>query len=288
VKERLEYEIRRDAIVSLLDDPSPIVMNALSKELIRMGRDGIVLLEQIAATDGQIALQARAWLKRLGSEVPADVFMDFIYSYNYELESGCLLLDRTIFPQLNMSEYYKDLEDISQRCRELLLIPSTVHEKCNVINRVIFHEFGFRGNTEDYYNPLNSYLHQVLKRKRGIPISLSILYLLVAERCNIQLEPIALPGHFLVGCFLEKEPFYIDPYHGGVFRTAKEVEAMVIEKLNQSDDIYLKPASVGAVLCRCCRNLANQYANEGNLDHSGFFAGFVRAFEDAYRKHATS
>ena len=85
-------------------------------------------------------------------------------------------------------------------------------EVCKILNRVIFHEFEFRGEKEDFYNPDNSFLGKVLDNRRGIPLTLSVVYLLVADRFGFQLEPVGFPVRFMLGCFEEEVPFYIDPF----------------------------------------------------------------------------
>ena len=113
------------------------------------------------------------------------------------------MLARTVNPRLDAGRCCEQLDAIAARCRELIVEPSSAREKCRVLNRVLFHDYGFRGNIEHYTDPLNSYLDVVLERKKGIPVSLSIVYLLVAQRAGLELEPVGLPGHFMVGCFLD-------------------------------------------------------------------------------------
>ena len=79
-----------------------------------------------------------------------------------------------------------------------------IREYCTIINRVLFHEQGFRGAGKKFENPDNSIVHKVLKSKQGLPITLSLIYILVARRVGLDLEPIGLPGRFMVGCFSER------------------------------------------------------------------------------------
>lgn len=277
------------ALISLLDDPSPTVQNALREEFKRLGLEHLAFLEQVAKGQNlQLAEAARVWLAEFGQDDPVDAFIQFIRSFSYELETGSLLLDRTVYPNIDPTEYCLFLDTMAARAKELIMLPCTAWEQCKQLNRVIFHEYGFCGDVENYYNPLNSYLHQVIKRRRGIPLSLSVLYILVAERCGIHLEPIALPGHFLVGCFLDSDAFFIDPYMRGTFRSTEDVYEILEERGLEPDPHYLMPAPVGEVICRGCRNLVNQYTQSGNVEHSRVFARFVREFESTYARHAQS
>lgn len=280
-------EARKQALAALLDDPSPTVNTAVFKEIRHHGEAGLAMLREIAeGNDPRQAGIAAVWLRELGGNNYTEAFLDFIESFRYELETGCLLLDRTVFPTLDTTIFARFMNEVAKRCRDLLLLPASGYEICKVINRVLFHEYGFRGDVEHYYNPLNSFLHQVILRRRGIPISLSVLYLLIADRCGLQLEPIALPGHFLVGCFTDDEPFYVDAYMRGAIRTQDDLENYLYQHHIAPRADFFKPAPTGEVLCRFCRNLANQYAREHNEERARFFMGFVRAFEDAYKNHA--
>jgi len=152
---------------------------------------------------------------------------------------------------------------------------------------VLFHESGFHGNVENYTDPLNSFLDQVLLRRTGIPISLCIVYLLVAQRLSLDLEAVGLPGHFVVGCYLDETPFFIDTFDGGVFRSAEEIFSAlransIVPKLTD-----IAPMPVREVLCRSCRNLVNHYHAAGDEARSRLFAGFVDEFESTYERHTT-
>lgn len=278
---------RKQAILTLLDDPSPAVRTAVLKEVRKYADAGVLMLREVVETGTPEQVEiAEQWLESLGGENHTEHFFDYIQAYEYELESGSLMLERTIFPRVDAREYFAFMHEVSGRCRELLLSPASGYEICKVINRVLFHEYGFRGDNEHYYNPLNSYLNQVISRRRGLPITLSILYILVADRCGLQLEPISLPGHFVVGCFADDEPFYIDTFVGGAIRTHDDIEEFLYQNHVQPRSEHFQPATTGEVLCRCCRNLANQYAREGDEKRASYFLGFVKAFEEAHRKHA--
>ena len=277
-----------DALLNLLDDPSPAVRRGLLQRFKELGPVARDLLR--ATADGSnrpLAWFARGYLEELNFTDPIAEFREFIQSLNYELETGALLLARTIRPTLDAGLCCAELDNIASRCRELIAEPATAREKCRIINRVLYHDFGFRGNVENYTDPDNSFLDQVIARRRGLPISLSILYLLIAQRLNIDLEAIGLPGHFMVGCFVDNAPFFIDAFDGGVFRSPEEIFLFL-----KSHDISptlsdLAPTPVREVLCRCCRNLANHFESNGDSKNAALFDSFVADFENTYARHST-
>lgn len=277
----------REALRGLLDDPSPAVRRALLLRFKQVGPASAAFLEEIARGSNRIlARQATWYLAELNFSDPVAEFRGFIRSLNYELESGALLLARTVSPRLNPGDCCTQLDAIAARCRELIVEPSSAREKCRVVNRVLFHEWGFHGNLEHYTDPKNSFLDQVLERRTGIPLSLSIVYLLVAERLGLELEPVGLPGHFIVGCFVDELPFFIDPFDRGVFREAEEVFDLLRAQKITPKLTDLAPTPVREVLCRSCRNLVNHYTAAGDISHARLFARFVEEFETTYAKHA--
>jgi regulator of sirC expression with transglutaminase-like and TPR domain len=282
-------EARKSSLTKLLDDDSEVVRKAVMEEICKYGPEGIDFLRKLTDTQNRVlAGHARDYLELLGKQDTLTTFSDFIRSFHYELETGCILLDRTLYPDLETSKVCLFIDKMAARCREIMVMPSSQVERCKVLNRVIFHEFGFRGDVENYYDPENSFLSRVIDRRRGIPITLSILYILVGQRCNLQLEPVGVPGRFMVGCFEGVEPFYIDAFERGHFRTTEDVERLVENHYGEKGSGFLSPTPVGEVLCRCCRNLVNQYSAHNDQKRARLYTSFVNEFEATYRKQAQS
>ena len=151
---------------------------------------------------------------------------------------------------------------------------------------MLFHEWGFHGNLEHYTDPRNSFLDQVLVRRTGIPLTLSLVYLLVAERLDLELEAVGLPGHFVVGCYTEAQPFFIDPFDRGLFRDADEICALLRSNHIVPTVSDLAPTPVREVLCRCCRNLVNHYTAAGEPARAQLFAEFVAEFDATYERNS--
>lgn len=273
------------ALARLLDDPSKAVQVALLAEFQQSLTTAVDFLRRTAETgEGALAEAAHYYLRELGAEDTTGAFINFIRSYQYELETGSILLDRTLYPHVEPSDICLFLDEAAARVRQLLVKPTTTYEQCRILNRVLFHEYGFTGDQKDFYHPHNCFLHKVIERRRGLPISLSIIYLLVAFRCGIELEPVGLPGRFMVGCFSAGEPFYIDVFEGGVFRTREDLDLILEDFQLAPEDDYYMPLPVGDVLLRCCRNLVNQFTRSEQPENARLFASFVHEFESAYQQ----
>ena len=276
-----------EALLGLLDDPSPAVRKVLLAHFTAQGPAARAFLEGLVKNgDRLLGVHARGYLEELKFTDPVAEFVGFIRSLNYELETGALLLSRTVFTNLDAGACCEQLDALAARCRELFAEPLSVREKCRIINRVLFHENGFRGNIEHYTDPLNSFLDQTLARRKGTPLSLSIVYLLVAQRLGMDLEPVGLPGHFMVGCYLEDAPLFIDAFEQGAFRSPEEVFAFLKANKVSPKVSDLAPTPVREVLCRSCRNLAHHYNLAGDAARAKLFAGFVEEFEETHERHA--
>ena len=275
-----EFRKRWKACRALLDDESPLVRKALLAKLRDEPEEGRVFLRQIAAEDDPLlAGHARALVKSLGwVDGPGD-FLSFIRSQRYELETGWFLLDRTVYPSFELSSATLFLDKLADRCRELLTLPMPARETCAVINRVLFHEYGFRGAGKDFENPENSFLHRVLERRKGLPITMSVLYLLVARRLSFDLEPIGLPNRFIVGCFDEERPFYLDPWAGGKIHDFDQMEGFLEEYSIENSGSALLPVTVADTLARGCRNLVHHYSLAQDRENARLFNTFVLEFE---------
>ena len=276
--------MKRLALFSLIDDPSHFVRKALLNTLGNMGREGLDLLQE--AVDGPnriLSWHAARLLSELQTSDPAHEFRTFIQEMNYEMESGWLMISRVAYPG-GYRRYLPKLDAIASRCSELLVKPTTAREQCLVINRA-FSRNGLSRELRAIHRSDNSFINRVLETKRGLPITLSVLYLLIGQRLGTPIEPISSPGHFVTGCFDEQAPFYIDPFERGKFLTAGQMLKRV-EAITLAPNIgHLAPASTHETLARIClENLAQHYSDNRDSSMAELFQGFLQEFKEAYEK----
>ena len=131
----------------------------------------------------------------------------------------------------------------------------------NTLSEYVFDELGFRGNQEDYYDPRNSFLNEVLDRRLGIPITLSLVYIEVGKRLGVPLAGVGMPGHFLVR-HCQVDDLVIDPFDGGILLSEEEC-AQRLREVTQADlpwdPRYLAPISNREFVARMLRNLKGIY-----------------------------
>ena len=130
------------------------------------------------------------------------------------------------------------------------------------LSRYLFFDQGFGGNTDDYYDPQNSYLNRVMDRRLGIPITLSIVYMEVARRLGMVLEGISLPGHFILRHGPPEWELYVDPFNGGRLLSRGDCERLfqtTFQGRAEFQEEFLAPCTKKTILVRVLSNLRNVY-----------------------------
>lgn len=167
------------------------------------------------------------------------------------------------YPDLDVQAYLAKLDRLAERVRRVqakLALPLDV-----ALSVTLAEEQGYHGNRDDYQDARNSFLNEVLDRRTGIPITLSLIYIEVARRVGMQAEGIAFPGHFLVLLGEGAEAQVVDPYHGGSRLSADEC-AQMLERITGNGSAFspelLRPAPWRKILFRLLANLKNVYLAE--------------------------
>jgi len=164
------------------------------------------------------------------------------------------------------------LDAIAATIRGRLAADASPDQKVAAMNRHLFGELGFAGNAEAYYDPRNSYLNEVLERRIGIPITLSIVYLEVARRLGLAAQGVAFPGHFLVKVRLKSGALVLDAFGGGVPQSERELRDRLDQVLPKNRarraelEPYLEPATPREIVARVLRNLKAIYLQSGALE----------------------
>ena len=130
------------------------------------------------------------------------------------LTEAALALGQDIDPRLDLVAAQSDIDRLAATLKARLPADAGQVHKLRLLNRYFFHELGFAGNANDYYDPANSYLSKVLERRRGIPISLGVLLMEIGQQVGLPLRGVSFPGHFLVKLKVRAGDLYLDPMTG--------------------------------------------------------------------------
>jgi regulator of sirC expression with transglutaminase-like and TPR domain len=185
------------------------------------------------------------------------------------LAETALMIACEEYPQLELSPYLDLLDDMAEAVKRTLAPLDSPINTVSRINGVLYDDYGFRGNTNDYYDPRNSFFNDVLDRRTGIPITLSTVYIEVARRINFPIVGVGMPGHFLVKYWDRREEFFIDAYARGQILTREDCRKRLVEQYGDSvefNDRLLARATHRQILWRMLNNLKDIYVKGHAID----------------------
>lgn len=179
-----------------------------------------------------------------------------------ELGRAAALLARIEYPDLEIRPVLEQLDRFADSVDGRLSGRRDGDAAVSAINQLLFEELDFQGNRHDYYDPRNSFLNDVLQRRTGIPISLSVVYLEIARKLDLPIHGVALPCHFLVKYHQRPKLFFIDPYHEGRLLNKRGCSELV-RTLNgrpvELTDLHFAAVSDQHIILRMCNNLRGIY-----------------------------
>jgi len=190
---------------------------------------------------------------------------------NIDLAKAALYIAQEEYPSLDPKEYLNTLDTMAARVKERL--PSSQYPLLLIqsINKYLYDDLGFNGNTSDYYDPRNSFLSDVIQRRLGIPITLSVVYLELARRVNFPMVGIGMPGHFLIRPDIDEMEIFVDPFNRGEVMFMEDCQQQLNQLYGQS--VTLQPAffevvSRRKILWRILNNLKIIYLKVQDLERS--------------------
>lgn len=276
-----ESEIK--ALISLLDDTDEDVVSQVEKRLFQLGPDVIPALEQPwDSTDINELRQRRIddIIKKIQSQSLTSELRKWKQTNQTDLLEGALIINRVKYPDVDRQFIDNLIDKIKLDVWLEMHYDLTSFEKIKILNYVFFDVHRFLGDNEDYHNPDNSYLSRVFERKKGNPISLAIIYSLVAQRLRLPVFGINLPQHFIVGYlenYSDTEPlrlneskmmipepdarvqFYINPFNKGSIFPRENLYVFLKQVNIEPREEYFLPCSNIEILKRMVRNLISAY-----------------------------
>jgi regulator of sirC expression with transglutaminase-like and TPR domain len=240
--------------------------------LERIGEPALPFLEDAtrASADVRVRVQSERFLKEWSRREVLHRWVEFCRAGRFDLEDGAFLIAASEYPDLDVALYRKALDNFAGVLRGRLATARTTDEAVKKISSFLFAEVGFQGNVAEYYDPENSYLHRVMDRKKGIPISLATVFLCVARRVSVRVEGVGMPQHFLLkyrsSIFSPRSPqgdaageVFIDVFHSGRLLTARNCARFLAEAQIPFRDDYLRAVPDREILSRMLGNLLRIY-----------------------------
>ena len=187
-------------------------------------------------------------------------WVSFSTQSKFNLVEKCLKLSQILeYPDLDISKYIQKINEIGKNLSLEISNVDNPTYKISMLNEHLFQKYGFTGDAEDYYNPKNNFLNQVLEKKSGIPLSLSIIYSEIAKHIGLELRIVGFPSHVIVKY---NEEILLDPFNKGKLLKLDDLEQILDRSFDGQVDFYpefLDEISTDKILIRMLRNLKNSY-----------------------------
>ncbi len=262
------------ALISLLDDTDREVIAHISERLIILGTNVIPVLEEAWGNSFDAVLQER--IETIVHKIQFDTLKSELKKWcdenSEDLLAGCILIARFQYPDMDESKIREQLNKIKREIYVSLDKNFTPLEKVHAINRVLYDNYGFNGNTANFHAPQNSFINTVLETHKGNPLMLCSIYSIIAQQLDIPLFGVNLPEHFILA-YREKSStavyeytypdasilFYVNAFSRGAIFNKKDIDQF-LSKLNlKPNKIFYEPCTNTDIIKRSLRNLAFSY-----------------------------
>src|SRR3954467_1946659 len=203
-----------------------------------------------------------------GADLSRRLLSRALAQHPVDLARAALAVAREEYPQLEEDRYLRQLDELAARVQSGVPAGASPERRVGRLNTVLFHDLGFAGNREDYYDPRNSFLNEVLDRRMGIPLTLSIVYMEVGRRCGLRVDGVAFPGHFLCKVQLDGGELVVDTFHRGQLLGLPELKQRLASALGQQvkfDPRILRAAEPREILVRMLENLRSVYQERKDM-----------------------
>lgn len=270
------------ALIALIDDPDDQIYAHVRDKLLEVGPDAIQYLESSwEERDFGLIFQTR--IEQLIHEIQFEEckrqLTDWYESPAKDLLEGSLIIAKYQYPGLKDKTVTDFIERLRRDCWLELNPNMTAYESVRVLNKIFFEQYGFKGNSQNYTSPLNSYLNTVIETKKGNPLSLSILYSIVAQQLDLPIYGVNLPNHFILAFmdehgtnrFLSKANkhgvlFYINTFSKGSLFQKEDIDQFLKGLQLPQSSAHYEPCSNSEIIRRMLTNLIASFQQVGNAE----------------------
>ena len=257
-------EKQRMALISLLADEDPAIYQMVRGKILSFGRTACDWLRpHLLSSDPVMRRRALEIVRHLARENSDETFLAFCLSSgeDLDLEQGAGLLAQTQYPDTNHEGYRALYDSWAAELAGRINFAGQADHILGEMNQYLFKELGFVGNERSGDSPENCYLNRVIDTRTGNPISLCVIYLLLARRLRLPVTGVGLPGHFLCRFQSSVREVYIDVFRQGRFLSKADCIKHLINNHHGLEEGCLTPVSSRRILLRMCANLHQTYAH---------------------------
>lgn len=270
------------ALITLLDDPDEVIYSQVKDRFVILGPPAIPHLETAWENSFDAIMQKRIEIiiHTIQFEILQKALKKWALEEQEDLLKGILILSRYQYPDLDETKIRKGLDQIKQDVWLELNDDLTAIEKVKVLNHILFEVHQFSGNITNYHAPQNSFINNVLESKKGNPLMLSVLYMLICKELNIPIYGINLPQHFVLAYLNDYANlidvnnktlsnnilFYINPFSKGLIFNQKDIDQFLKQLNLEAEAKYYIPCSNIEIVKRSLNNLIFSYEKLGYLE----------------------
>ncbi|HKI44042.1 MAG TPA: transglutaminase family protein [Balneolales bacterium] len=253
-----------ESLIFLLDDPDPFVKESVYNRLMDLGDQAIPLLDEYRV-NSRDRIRKDAIEKVLHAITFRELEEEFMNLVDdgidnlLDLEEATFLLARFDNPTLRVEPYQQKLDHLAGTIRSDIIYTYDSLDRMRILLHFVFYEEDFRGAETDYFHPHHSYIHKVIDRRTGIPLSLSFIVLFLSRRLDLRFYGVNLPMHFILKYENESEQIFLDPFHRGKIVSMNQCANFLRMNGIKPDTSYFQNASAPDMLARHIRNLIYSY-----------------------------
>jgi len=269
---------QKEAIVKLLRDDDPRTVGLVKDQLASQGSAALESLQDLLSMyDERVTEHVKDVMGRIDSEeAGAELGRRCeTFAEHGDLEAFCWLLARAMLPGTQVHEWTGLLDQWAAQVGQYRGQDDTAEDRVRMLAHFLGGQLGFHGNTEDYYNPDNTLLPQVLSTRLGIPITLTLLYMLIGQRCGLRIEGINFPGHFLA----RHDGVLFDPFERGRIIGLPECKQILARQKLELQPSHLETATAIAIARRILANLLYVYQSDEEVEAAGKVTLWLHALD---------
>jgi len=262
-----------ESLVFLLDDPDPFVQSEVRNRLFELGEQAVPLLDQhkseIAnSQDQDLINEVIRWITYSSVEEDFTETLAGGLTTLKQLEEAVFILARFDNPTLRIKEYQNKLDQFADMIEPDIRYALAETQKMHKLLDLVFTDLEFKGSTQDYYHPDNAFIHRVLDRRSGLPITLALIVLFIARRLDLPFRGMGMPVHFMLMYETEQEKLFIDPFDHGKIVSYDQCYYFLKQNGIEPKSDHFQATEAPAILARCIRNLIRSYRKKEQEHHA--------------------
>ncbi|WP_291784900.1 transglutaminase-like domain-containing protein [Cecembia sp.] len=257
-----------DALISLLDDTDMEVKNHVKDRIISLGNEAIPFLEKKweESFNPEIQKEIEEMVHFLQFDLLKERLKDWIKSPDKDLLTGLWILNTFQYPDLEYEKLNADMHQIYFEVWTAFRNDLQPNEQVRIINSVLFNQIRFSANTKNFHSPGNSMMSNVLETKKGNPISLASIYLLVGQKLGLPIYGVNLPNLFVLTYKSKDSTFYINAFNKGLVFSRQDIVNYLDHLKIDPREEYFEPCSNKDIIARYLRNLVMAFEKLGEVE----------------------